>query len=79
MKKNQNEISKKQRRDSVTVSNTIARKIDTQKNKTRTGHLRDRYERAKIVTTERMTRTGHQQDRDKRATAVTTACNGTAC
>ena len=41
-KKYQNETSTRQRQDSVTVSNAIASKIDTQKNKTITVHQQDR-------------------------------------
>ena len=36
------ETEMRQRRDSVIVSCAIAKKIDTQKNKTRKGHQRDR-------------------------------------
>ena len=41
-KQHQNETATRQRQDSVTISNTIARKIDKQKNKTRKRHQQDR-------------------------------------
>ena len=43
MNKFQNEKAMRQRRDSATVSDAIARKTGTQKNKTGTGHQRYRY------------------------------------
>ena len=43
----------RQRNDSVTVSGAIGRKIDTQKNKTRTGHWQDRDKGATPVMTAR--------------------------
>ena len=79
VKKYQNKIAKRHRQDGVTVSNSIARKINTQKNKTGTENRRYRDERAAIVTTARKTGTGHQRDRDKRATTVTTTLNGSTC
>ena len=77
--KHQNEIATRKRQYNITVSDAIARKIDTQNKKTVTGHQRDRDEKAKTVTTSRNTRTGHWRDRDKRATTLTTARNGSAC
>ena len=50
-KQYQNDTATKQRRDSVTVSDAIASKIDTQKNKNGTGHRQDRDKREKTVTT----------------------------
>ena len=41
-KKYQNDTAMRQRQDSDTVSDTIASKINTLKNKTRTGHQQDR-------------------------------------
>ena len=72
MNQYQNETLTRQRRDSVTVADTTARKIDTQNNKTITGHRRDRDNRETTVTTAQNTGTGHQRDRDKTATKVTT-------
>ena len=69
----------RQRRNIVTVSNTTARKTDTQKNRTGTGHRKYRVEIVTKLTTARKNGTGHLQDRDKRATTVTTACNISAC
>ena len=69
----------RQRRGGVTFSNAIARLIDTKKNKTRLGYLRDRAKRSTTVTTALKNGTGHQVDRDKRATTVTTAYSGSAC
>ena len=52
-KRDSDEIETIQRQDSVTVSNTIARKTDKQKNKTGTGHQRDREKRSTTVRTAR--------------------------
>ena len=52
-KRDSDEIETIQRQDSVTVSNTIARKTDKQKNKTGTGHQRDRENRSTTVRTPR--------------------------
>ena len=41
----------RQRQENVTFSDAVARKIDTQKNNTRTGHRRDKDKRATTVTT----------------------------
>ena len=42
MKKYQNKIATRQIQDSVTISDAIARKFDTQNNKTVTEHRQDR-------------------------------------
>ena len=59
MKKYQNETATRQRRYSVTVRDTIERRIYTQKNKTGTGHQQDRDERETTVTTACKTGTRH--------------------
>ena len=69
----------RQRRDSVTVREAIARKIDTQKNKAGIGNFQDRGERATTVMTASRTRTGHQKDKENRATTETTARNRSTC
>ena len=53
MEKYKNETATRQKRESVTVSNVIARKIDTQKNKIGIGHRRDREKRETTATTAR--------------------------
>ena len=52
-------IATRQRQDSVTFRNAIARKIDTQENKYETGHRQDRENRATSGTTSRKTGTGY--------------------
>ena len=78
-KQYQNETEKRQRQGSVTVSNAIERKINTQKNKTGTVHQQDRDERATTITTAQKKGTGHWQDREKIATTVKTSHMGYAC
>ena len=75
----QNMTATRQRRDSVTGRDTIARKIDTQNNKAGTGHRQDRDEISTTVITAWKTVTGHWQYRDKISTTLTTAFNRSAC
>ena len=56
-KQYQNETATRHRQDSVPVRDAIARKIYTQKNKTRRGNQQDREDRGTEVTTERNTGT----------------------
>ena len=78
-KQYQNNTAARQRWDSITASDTIARKPDTQKSKTIKGHWRNRDGRATTVATARKTGTEHWRDRDKRVTMMTTARNRSAC
>ena len=56
-KKYKKMTAKRYIRDSVNVSNAIAKENDTHKNKTGTGYQKDRYERATTVKTAHKTGT----------------------